>query len=56
MKSEILKLIKGYKNKEEVVMSKIKTGGNDITLTILGTEAKCYRSIIAELEYIIKSK
>jgi len=47
---EIKLLIEDYKRREKTAMKELAKGGNDITITRLGTKASCYRTFIAELE------
>lgn len=47
-------LLEDYKRRLKTAMDLIKKGGNDITLTRLGTKASCYRTFISELEREVK--
>ena len=42
-------LLEDYERRLKTVMNEIRKGGNDITLTRLGTKASCYRTFITEL-------
>ena len=45
-------IIEDYERRYKTAMKEIKKGGNDITLTRLGTKASCYRTIIVELKQL----
>jgi hypothetical protein len=49
-------LLEYYKRRLKDVMELISEGGSLLRITSLGTEARCYRTFIAELETIINNQ
>lgn len=50
---QIEQLIEDYKRRFETIKDEMAKGGNDITITRLGTKMSCYRTFITELERLI---
>ena len=49
-------LLEDYQRRLKTIMKEVAKGGNDHTLTRLGTKASCYRTFISELEKCIKEQ
>ena len=45
--------LEDYKRRLKTITKKMGNGGNDITITRLGTKASCYRTFIFELEKVL---